>query len=340
VIPLRPNALAPDRVPPHTGVLLLNLGGPDSLEAVEPYLENLFRDPFLIRIPFLKGPLRRWFARWVAKRRAPHARKLYSEIGGRSPIRPITESQARRLEEQLGPGFRCYVAFSAWTPYIREAVAQARAEGCSRLVGVSLYPQWCSATTESALFDLRAHAAGMPLAVVDRYPDDPVYLDALSSTVRAGLERFPEPSRVHVLFSAHGVPVSLIRRGDPYEREIHTTVQGVLERLPGGQPWSLSYQSKVGPVKWLEPASADHLPELARQGVREVLVVPVAFVSDHIETLHEQRILLRDIALSAGIERYEVARALNDCRLYARALARLVEEAIGKTPLSALPPAG
>jgi protoporphyrin/coproporphyrin ferrochelatase len=340
VISLRTNALAPDRAAPHTGVLLLNLGGPDSLEAVEPFLENLFRDPFLIRIPFLKGPPRRWFARWVARRRAPHARKLYSEIGGRSPIGPITESQARRLEQQLGPGFRCYVAFSAWTPYIREAVARARAEGCSRLVGVSLYPQWCSATTESAFFDLRAHAAGMPLAEVDRYPDDPLYLDALASTVRAALGRFPDPSRAHVVFSAHGVPASLVRRGDPYEREIQRTVQGVLERLPKEQPWSLSYQSKVGPVKWLEPATADHLPELARKGVREVLVVPVAFVSDHIETLHEQRILLRDIARAAGIERYEVAGALNDCPLYARALARLVEEAIAKTPLAPLSPSG
>ena len=145
--------------PAHTGVLLLNLGGPDSLEAVEPYLENLFRDPFLIRIPLLRGPLRRWFARAVARRRAPHARKLYSEIGGRSPILPLTEAQGRRLEEELGPGFRCYVAFSAWTPYIRDAVALARAEGCSRLVGVSLYPQWCSATTGSAFFDLRKAVA-------------------------------------------------------------------------------------------------------------------------------------------------------------------------------------
>jgi len=142
VIPLRRPSTAP-----HTGVLLLNLGGPDSLDAVEPYLENLFRDPFLIRIPLLKGPLRRWFARAVARRRAPHARQLYAEIGGRSPILPLTEAQARKLEEELGPGFRCYVAFSAWTPYIREAVAKARADGCTRLVGVSLYPQWCSAKT-------------------------------------------------------------------------------------------------------------------------------------------------------------------------------------------------
>jgi ferrochelatase len=332
VIPLRARP-----APPHTGVLLLNLGGPDSLDAVQPYLENLFRDPFLIRIPLLKGPLRRWFAKLVAKRRAPHARRLYAEIGGRSPIRPLTEAQARRLEEELGPGFRCYVAFSAWTPFIREAVEQARADGCARLVGVSLYPQWCSATTESAFFDLRKAALGMPLAEVDRYPADPGYLDALTSTVREALRRFPQPARVHVLFSAHGVPQSLIRRGDPYQREIRQTVEGVLQRLPAGQPWSLSYQSKVGPVKWLTPATAEHLPELAHQGVREVLVVPVAFVSDHIETLHEQRILLAGIAHAAGIEHYEVATAINDCRLYARALARLVRQAIEKTPLSALP---
>ncbi|HZR09639.1 MAG TPA: ferrochelatase [Myxococcales bacterium] len=333
MIPLRRPAAAP-----HTGVLLLNLGGPDSLEAVEPFLENLFRDPFLIRIPFLRGPLRRWFARVVARRRAPHARQLYSEIGGRSPIRPLTEAQARRLEEELGPGFRAYVAFSAWTPYIREAVAQARADGCQRLVGVSLYPQWCSATTESAFSDLRRAVAGLlPLAEVDRYPEDPQYLDALTSTVNEGLRRFPDPAKVHVLFSAHGVPVSLIRRGDPYEREIHATVAGVVKRLPPGQEWSLSYQSKVGPVKWLTPATADHIPELAARGVREILVVPVAFVSDHIETLHEQRILLKGIADSAGIARYEVANAINDCRMYARALARLVRQAAESAPILSLP---
>jgi ferrochelatase len=122
----------------------------------------------------------------------------------------------------------------------------------------------------------------------------------------------------------------LIRGGDPYEREIHQTVEGVRARLPPQQPWSLSYQSKVGPVKWLEPATIEHLPALAAQGVRQVLVVPVAFVSDHIETLHEQRILLRGVAQKAGIQRYEVANALNDCRLFARALARLVREARGR----------
>jgi len=331
VIPLR----RPSR-DPHTGVLLLNLGGPDSLEAVEPFLENLFRDPFLIRIPFLKGPLRRWFARAVARRRAPHVRQLYSEIGGRSPIGPITEAQARKLEEELGAGFRCYVAFAAWTPYVREAVARARADGCTRLVGVSLFPQWCSATTESVFFDLRKAVGGsLPVAEVDRYPEDADYLDSLASTVHEALRRFPEPGRAHVLFSAHGIPMSLVRRGDPYEREIRATVEGVRQRLPRGQPWSLSFQSKVGPVKWLEPATADHLPALAKAGIREVLVVPVAFVSDHIETLHEQRILLAGIAKAAGIERYEVANAINDCRLYARALARLVRQTLETRSFSA-----
>jgi len=305
-------------------VLLLNLGGPDSLEAVEPYLINLFSDPFLIRLP-LRGAARRWFARWVARRRAPHARELYREIGGRSPILPLTEAQGRRLEEELGPGHRCYVAFSAWRPYIRDAVAQARADGCARRVGVSVYPQWCSATTESAFHDLRGALNGaLPLGEVDRYPDDALYLEALANTVREGLRRFERPDEAHVLFSAHGVPQSIIRRGDPYQREIEQTVRGVLGHLRAGQAWSLSYQSKVGPVKWLEPATADHIPALARQGVRKLLVVPVAFVSDHLETLHEQRILLRGIAMAAAIEQYEVAKALNDCRLFARALARLV----------------
>jgi ferrochelatase len=313
-------------------VLLLNLGGPDSLEAVEPFLVNLFQDPFLIRLP-LKGWLRGVFARWVARKRAPHVRRLYSEIGGRSPIAPITRKQAELLQAELGGGYRCYAAFSAWTPYIREAVAQAKADGCERLVGVSLFPQWCSATTSSVFHDLHAEARrqGLPVSEVEHYPDDPLYLDALASTVTEGLLRFPEADRpgVHVVFSAHGVPVSIIRKGDPYEREIHKTVGGLVARMPQGQKWSLSYQSKVGPVKWLEPSTMDHLQALARQGVSQVLVVPVAFVSDHIETLHEQRILLRGVAQTAGIARYEVAGALNDSPLFVRALARLVREADG-----------
>lgn len=322
MIPLRPRP-----APPHTGVLLLNLGGPDSLDAVQPFLENLFSDPFLIRLP-LRGAPRRWFARWVAKKRAPHVRQLYSEIGGRSPIRPLTEAQCRRLEEELGPGYRCYVAFSAWNPYVRDAVAQARTDGCRSIVGVSLFPQWCSATTASVFHDLRKALNGaLPLAEVDRYPEDSTYLDALAQTALVALRRFEKPDDVHVLFSAHGIPQSLVRKGDPYEREIQATVAGVVQRLPPGQKWSLSYQSKVGPVKWLEPATIDHLPALASSGVKRVLVIPVAFVSDHIETLHEQRILLRGVAQKAGIEQYEVANALNDCRLFARALARLVRQA-------------
>jgi protoporphyrin/coproporphyrin ferrochelatase len=325
VIPLR----SPVRAP-RAGVLLLNLGGPDSLDAVEPYLVNLFSDPFLIRLP-LRGWPRRKFAEWVARKRAPHVRQLYSEIGGRSPIEPITRKQAAVLQAVLGDGYRCYVAFSAWTPYIRDAVASAQSDGCQRLVGVSLFPQWCSATTASVLHDLRAEAKrhALPLVEVDRYPDDPTYLDALASTVREGLLRFApeERAQVHVLFSAHGVPVSIIKKGDPYEREVRATVDGVVARLPPNQRWSLSWQSKVGPVKWLEPATADHLPALAAAGISRVLVVPVAFVSEHIETLHEQRILLRGVAERAGIRRYEVANALNDCILYARALARLVRVA-------------
>ena len=311
---------------PGTGVLLLNLGGPDSLEAVEPYLVNLFMDPWLIRMP-LRGWARRLFARWVARRRAPHVRKLYAEIGGRSPIEPLTEMQGRQLERQLGPAYRCYVAFSAFRPFIKDAVAKARADGCTRLVGLSLYPQWCSATTRSALEELRRAAAGMPLVEVDRYPEHPLYLDALAFTVREALSRFDGARDVHVLFSAHGVPVSIIKKGDPYEREVRATVAGVLARLPPQTPWSLSWQSKVGPVKWLAPATADHLGDLALKGVRRIVIVPVAFVSDHIETLHEQGILLRGIANAAGIERYETCRALNDCVLFAQALAHLVREA-------------
>ena len=210
---------------------------------------------------------------------------------------------------------------------------RAAADGCEKLIGVSLFPQWCSATSQSVFEDLRKAASALdrplPILEIDRYPEDPRYLDALTGTVRVALARFlpEERAGVHILFSAHGVPVSIIKKGDPYEREIRATVSGVVARLPEGTAWSLSFQSKVGPVKWLEPSTIDHLADLGRRGVKKIVVVPVAFVSDHIETLHEQKILLAGIATAAGVEKYEVCRALNECPLFAEALAGLVKKA-------------
>ena len=314
------------------GVVLMNMGGPDSLEAVEPFLYNLFSDEDLIRLPW--GTVgQRTLAHVIASRRAPKVRDLYRSIGGRSPIAELTARQARALEAALHDGgveCRCHVAMRYWRPSADDAAAALRADGVDRVLALTLYPQFSHATTGSSLKDLRRalHAAGVtvPLEVIDRYGDDPAYLDALTETVAAGLAQFSvaERDRVPVLFSAHGLPQRYVDEGDPYEREVRATVAGVVVRLGLEDRSYIGFQSKVGPVKWLGPSTEAVIHDLAQRGAGKLLVVPVAFVSDHIETLQEIDLLYRDIAQAAGIMDFRRAAALNDRPAFIAALAGLV----------------
>jgi protoporphyrin/coproporphyrin ferrochelatase len=333
------------------GVVLMNMGGPDSLEAVEPFLRNLFSDEDLIRLPW--GPTgQRTLARVIASRRAPKVRELYRSIGGKSPIADLTARQAGALEAALRAGgveCRCRVAMRYWKPFAAEAAAALRADGVDRVLALSLYPQFSYSTTGSSLKDLRRalEAAGVqaPLAIIDRYGDDPAYLDALTETVAAGLEAFPaaERDRVPVLFSAHGLPQAYVDDGDPYEREVRATVAGVVVRLGLEDRSYIGFQSKVGPVRWLGPSTEAVIHDLAQRGAGKLLVVPVAFVSDHIETLQEIDLLYRDIARAAGIMDFKRAPALNDRPAFVAALAglvrrRLAAEAPRPTPRDAAAP--
>jgi ferrochelatase len=316
-----------------TGVVLCNLGGPDSLEGVEPFLRRLFSDRALIRLPL--GILwQRAFARLVARRRAPKVRELYRSIGGRSPLGELTRRQAAALEAELGRrgrDARCVVAMSYSEPFAAQAAAALAAAGVTRVVGLTLYPQYSSATTGSALGALdRALAAASPALVasrIDRYFDDPAYLDALAGTVRQALDALPPADRATapVLFSAHGLPQRYVDQGDPYEREVRATVAGVVTRLGLDGRARLSFQSRVGPVKWLQPATDDVIRELGAGGTTALVVVPVAFVSDHLETLQEIDLLYRDLARAVGITTFSRAPALNDDPAFIRALAGLVE---------------
>ena len=314
------------------GVVLMNMGGPDSLEAVEPFLRNLFSDRDLIKLPwggFGQGAL----ARLVAGRRAPKVRELYRSIGGRSPIAELTDRQARGLEAALraaGVDCRCHVAMRYWKPFADDAVRALKAEGADRVLALTLYPHFSYSTTGSSLKDLARALADTgvtaPLSSIDRFGEDESYLDALAETVTAGLADFPAAERgeVPVLFSAHGLPQRYVDNGDPYEREVRATVAGVVARLDLGDRWRLGFQSKVGPVKWLGPSTEQVIHDLARRGAGKLLVVPVAFVSDHIETLQEIDLLYRDVALAAGIEDFRRAPALNDRPAFIAALACLV----------------
>jgi ferrochelatase len=311
----------------RTAVLLLNMGGPDSLEAVRPFLRNLFLDPAILGLP---GALRRPLAAFMAARRARKIRPRYELIGGKSPIGPITFEQARAVGQVLGPAFGPVLpAFSYWHPFISDAVGEAARSNADNLVALSLYPQYCSATTGSCLQDVSMNLPGTPfedsIRIIDSWPTHPGYLDALAATVNEALSRIPENLRddAVILFSAHGVPESLIDRGDPYLEQTLSTVEGVIERL-GGREHQIAFQSRLGPIKWLGPSLPDKLEELSAKGATPLVIVPVSFVSDHIETLYELDIQHREIAMGLGFTVYERAPALNTRPDFIAALADLV----------------
>jgi len=311
-----------------TAVLLLQMGGPDSLDAVEPFLVNLFSDRDIIRIgPAFLQPL---IARVIARRRAPKVLKNYREIGGKSPLRELTDAQARALEEVLGADYRCFVAMRYWKPSTMEALAAIRREGLRKVVALSLYPHYSRATTGSSLNELQRvlNAAGVSfdVTIVDRFYDHPRYIEALAEKIREGLEQFHPLAEVQILFSAHSLPQSFIDEGDPYLAHVEETVRLVMERF-GEITYHLAFQSRAGPVKWLEPATDEMLAHLAAHGVKNLLMVPISFVSDHIETLHEVDIEYAETAFKLGYSKFCRTPSLNTTPAFIDCLADLVRGA-------------
>jgi protoporphyrin/coproporphyrin ferrochelatase len=318
------------------GVVLLNLGGPDSLDAVEPFLFNLFSDPDIIDFP-LSFLFRKRLAKMISKRRAPRVIKQYREIGGKSPLKDYTLRQAELLEEKLNEQIpmRVYVAMRYWKPSTEEALEAIERDGIKKVILLPLYPQFSKATTVSSLKEwekqLRERGLNIEYSLIEQYYDQPDYIDALVERVQQGLDRFLEDVRddVNILFSAHGTPMKLVKQGDPYSHQIAKTVEAILACGGFIQPHSLCYQSKVGPLKWLTPSTPDTIAELAAKGVKNMLLVPVAFTSDHLETLFELGIEYRRQAKERGVTQYEVTEGLNDSVKFIDALAELVFEKIG-----------
>lgn len=321
---------------PATGVLLLNLGGPDSLDAVKPFLINLFSDRDIIQLPF-GSVIQPLFAWALSKARAPSVRKSYGLIGGRSPQLPLTLAQATALEARLnryGGTFCVRVGMRYWAPRIGEALDAFVADGVSRVVAVPLYPQYSLATTGSSFNELaRAQASSaarrsLSVSRLNAYADAPQYLDAMTDTVREALGTFPAErrERVVLLFSAHGLPTSFVTRGDPYVGQVAATVEGIVSRLALPNRHVFGYQSRTGPVAWVEPGMEEVIAGLGREGVSELLIVPVSFVSDHIETLYEVDILFAERARAAGIATVARTRALNTHPLFIEALAGQIEQ--------------
>jgi ferrochelatase len=318
-----------------TGIVMLNLGGPSTLDAVEPFLLELFADREIIQLPF-----QRWLGPFIVRRRAPKVRQLYEQIGGGSPILRYTEAQGRGMIERLdrlSPGtapHEFYVAFRYVRPRSEDALEAMRADGVERAVAFTQYPQFSCATTGSSLNDLWRAVDQLKLrdvftwSILDRWPVYDGFIDAVAGTVREGLQEFsPEDrERVVLLFSAHSLPMRFVNRGDPYPPEIGASVEQVMRRLGYSHPHVLAYQSKVGPVEWLKPGTAWVIEQLAARGHKHVLVIPIAFTSDHIETLSEIDREYSHLAARLGIAHFRRAPALNDRPAFLDALASLVRE--------------
>jgi protoporphyrin/coproporphyrin ferrochelatase len=308
----------------HTAVFLMNLGGPRNLAEVEPYLYELFSDPLVVAAPF--GPFRPLFAKLVSKTRAPSSAEKYALIGGKSPLVEGTEAQARALEAALGAGYSCHLAMRCGHPNTEEGVAAALAAGAERAVALPLYPQYANATTRSSLLELRRlWPKGRPLAGICTWHDHEGYLDASAAALRETLATVPADlrDRVLVIFSAHGLPMSQVRKGDPYPTYIEHSSRETARRA-GVTRWQVTYQSRVGPTKWLGPDTVEWLGANAKDLV--VVTVPIAFVSEHLETLYDMDMLAKDSATKAGAKAYLRVPALGTRPDFIAALADVVKQ--------------
>ncbi len=324
----------------RVGIVLFQLGGPDTLEAIEPFLYNLFCDPDIIDFPFARIG-RKPLAKLISSTRARKVQHHYAMIGGGSPIRRHTEQQARALETELrnqGIDAHCFVAMRYWHPFTAEAIEQLRAAQCDEVVLLPLYPQYSSTTTGSSLNEWRRlFPADIPVHCVGAFYRNTTYLDAVVERVNEALSRFPEPDRPQIVFSAHSIPMSVVDKGDPYRRQIEETVELLTERGGWNNPHCLCYQSKVGASRWLQPSLHQTLRQLAAERVRQMCVVPVAFVSDHVETLGEINHEAREEARRLGFTHFEMSDGLNDSPTFIKALGQVVNQALGETVHTLIP---
>ncbi|AFY78517.1 ferrochelatase [Pleurocapsa sp. PCC 7327] len=324
----------------RVGVLLLNLGGPEQLEDVRPFLFNLFADPEIIRLPFpwLQKPLA-WL---ISTLRFQKSQENYMQIGGGSPLRRITEAQAQALEERLaeiGQEARVYIGMRYWHPFTEEAIAAIKRDRIKRLVILPLYPQFSISTSGSSFRVLEEIWKKDPAlrqidyTIVPCWYDSPGYIKAMVDLIVQELEKFSDPDRVHIFFSAHGVPQSYVdEAGDPYQQEIEECTRLIMKTLNRPNDYTLAYQSRVGPVEWLKPYTEDALKELGEKGIEDLLVTPISFVSEHIETLQEIDIEYREVAEEAGIKNFQRVPALNTHPVFIDALAELTVESLKKAP--------
>ncbi len=325
-----------------TAIVLFNLGGPDTPAAVQPFLFNLFNDPAIIRLP---NPFRWGLAKVISKRRAPIAQEIYENLGGGSPLLPNTEVQARALETALnaaapqdgaaageGEDFKVFIAMRYWHPFADEAARQVKEYGPDRILLLPLYPQFSTTTTGSSVTDWNRAAAKIGLKVPSKticcYPEDPGFVSEVVNLLKKGLEEAKKTGKPRVLFSAHGLPKKIVEAGDPYQEQVEQSTAAVVAAL--GDPdldWVICYQSRVGPLEWIGPSTDS---EIERAGADKVplVVVPIAFVSEHSETLVELDIEYRELAEEKGVPAYIRVPTVDDGATYIEGLARRVRGVI------------
>lgn len=310
-------------------VLLLNLGGPDSLKAIRPFLKNLFLDKSIIKLP-----LQPFLARVIAFFRTRKVKVRYAAIGGKSPLLELTQAQAFALEKQLqadGLPVKVFVGMRYWHPFISETIKEIISQGFNRLVVLPLFPQYSQATTGSCLAEVKKALSNykdkVEVYIIKEWPKQPEYIQSLAKKIQAALTAFPEKQRdmVEVVFTAHSLPEEFVKQGDPYVKQIEETVGECLKLLKINN-WQIAFQSRSGPVRWLEPATDKLITKLAQEGSKYLLLVPISFVSDHIETLYEIDIMFKEQAVNEGFLQVERSAALNGDELFIKGLAALVKE--------------
>ncbi|KAI4376423.1 hypothetical protein MLD38_014186 [Melastoma candidum] len=322
------------------GVLLLNLGGPETLHDVQPFLFNLFADPDIIRLPrpfrFLQRPL----AKMISVLRAPKSKEGYAAIGGGSPLRKLTDEQANALKmalEEMNFPVSVYVGMRYWYPFTEEAMEQIKRDRITRLVVLPLYPHYSISTTGSSLrvienvFREDSYLSRMHVSIIRSWYQRDGYVKSMADLIQKDVEKFANPEEVLIFFSAHGVPASYITAGDPYKDQMEDCIHLIMQELKSRgvhNDHMLAYQSRVGPVQWLKPYTDEVLVELGQKGVKSLLAVPVSFVSEHIETLEEIDMEYRELALESGIENWGRVPALGCTPSFITDLAEAVIEAV------------
>ena len=329
----RPSKRPGRRPARRIAVVLFNLGGPDSLKAVRPFLFNLFKDPAILGFP---APLRLALAGLISTLRARPARANYAHMGGASPLLAETRAQVEALQavletELAGDEARVFTAMRYWMPFVEEAAAEVAAWGPDEIVLLPLYPQYSTTTTGSSLAAwAKAYKGSGRARTVCCYHAEPGFIEAHANRIRQCWEAAGQPTDIRLLFSAHGLPQKVIDVGDPYQWQVESTCAAIAARLDLPLEWRICYQSRVGPLKWLGPTTPEAIAEACQDGVG-VLIDPVAFVSEHIETLVELDRDYAELAAKAGCETYLRAAAIGTEPAFISGLASMAIAALGRT---------